>query len=1282
MKTKLKIFLFTLLFFVLTPIITRAGVWEQSLQVDFERGTSQGDLVISNNEIRLIPGTIYENAEDGNTNDWTIFDNDPPGSITNIFDPERSNRVINLLSSDPINSYDTGFQYNAPTGLTNNLKNVQWKMKTSTRGCIYVVLSTTLGTRSMNYGPYLDTAQSGIYIRYSLGREMADSNWHTFTRNLENDLHNFEPENDIVSIRYIVARGNISIDDVFFVPENSIYTSPMLDLGENRVASLNRIIWEEEKPEGTFLTLQTRTSTDNSTWSDWSAEYDNSAGERITSTPQRYFQYRANINNNSNITAIPRLKRTLVEYNRIPNNTNNLLPANERRLSNTDNLMWDISSDSDTEDSITYTLEIDNNSDFGSLDSVTSRISSAGININQVENFTKLQDDTRYYWRVKVIDSQNNQSDYSSEEKFFILDKENQNPNPPNSGFNPNQKGIVKTQKPTIYWDKASDPDSSDTKDKLSYVIQLDENDKFDSAYTYNTEKNKTNFIVPENLTDNTQYYYKIKTKDDEDAESNWSDIQNFVVATGKNPIIAVSKTVGINANNKDQSSLLLGFVNNNINFSNINYIYWLIIILIITTVFFFLNKNILFNYILAPTHNKYNFNKKQKFNFLFAKSIRSLDGVNNAKLVATEVKGSRTKIVIAIIILIGIIALTLAGIYYYDNNPSPYKDDGKNVEMGDELTYRIDFENKGESSASNFNILDNIPEGTSYIKNSAKVNDTIQTDVRDNDLVTLDVNKLKFEFGELSAKSSDYISFRVKVENVPENNKIENVADILYGESNGIQNTNRTINYIENKTSIIGSIKGSIWNDSNNNKSKDKDEYGIGEVIVKLYEDKNNDNTLNEEDNSYLLEGITDSAGNYRFNNLTTGNYFVEIDEENLSDNSLITTENNPQLVIVNEPKEYSDINFGINSSDNEIIIEDTNNDEIIIEDTKGPEGSIGDLVWMDSDSSGSKDFGEIGLENVNIKLYEDSNDNKTLEFDQDAYVSLHKTDLNGNYQITGLSPKTYLILVEESTLPSEKFKLTTKNNPVVVKLESENQEFNDANFGYYIENAISKENGAEIETEDEYSEIPTIITSDEDYNRSETVSFTPIEISEEIKAGKIAPPVLTHFGPAQIENYNDKLSIPINKDLILKGKTGSNFTVTLFIHSELNLKTVTSANQEGIWEMIINTRLFEAGEHKIYAQSEDAEENLSAKVEIAMFKVNKDEKISEQFNYWLALGGLAIIAITIILTTWIKEKERAVKSKNKPKKKSNLKTKKIKNNARKVIKKPKSTRRKIEIK
>ncbi|NQV00157.1 MAG: hypothetical protein HQ538_05440, partial [Parcubacteria group bacterium] len=284
----------------------------------------------------------------------------------------------------------------------------------------------------------------------------------------------------------------------------------------------------------------------------------------------------------------------------------------------------------------------------------------------------------------------------------------------------------------------------------------------------------------------------------------------------------------------------------------------------------------------------------------------------------------------------------------------------------------------------------------------------------------------------------------------------------------------------------------------------------------------------------------------------------------------------------------------------------------------------------------------------------------------------------------VTGLSPKTYLILVEENTLPSEEFSLTTPNNPIVVKLESEDQEFNDANFGYYIEDAIGGGDEDNVVSEEEYNGIPDIITSDEDYNRSGTVSFTPTEVSEADKAGKIAPPVLTHLGPAQIENYDDKLSVPVNEDLVLKGKTGANFKVTLFIHSELNLKTVTSANQEGIWEMIVNTKLFEAGEHKIYAQSEDSEGNLSAKVEIARFKVNRDEKITEQFNYWIALGGLAIIAATIILTTWIKEKGKDVKpkSKNEKKSKSKIKPKKVKNNARKVIKKPKDTRRKIKVK
>ncbi|NQV00034.1 MAG: DUF11 domain-containing protein, partial [Parcubacteria group bacterium] len=995
---KLKIFLFALLFFILTPFITKASVWEQSSQADFERGSTSGDIIIADEEVKILPGRVYENAEDENTNGWSIFTADTSGEFRNVFDETSRSRVIEFDDGVP-DGYAVGYKYGS--AFTNPL-NIKWDIKSNQRFLVYVVITTSEGTRVLSYSPSNRTEIRGLQIRHTLPIPY-DGNWHTIERDLSEDLQRFEPDNRILEVRYFSLRGNVRLDNIVFSPDISSYISPTLNMGENEVASLGRIIWEEEVPERTSLTLQSRTSADGSSWSEWSEEYDNAAGEAVTSTPQRYFQYKANIDNGSNVEAIPRLRRTLLEYNRAPNATENLLPANDRRLSNTDNLTWDTSSDPDSEDTLTYTLEIDSHAEFSSLDSVTSRVVNTEININQLENFANLQDDTRYYWRIKTVDSQNNQSAYSAGEKFFILDKENQAPLAPNAGFNPSQGGIVKAQKPTIYWGAASDPDDADTKETLSYIVQVDENSSFDSAQIYNTEVNRTNFTIPEKLEDNTQYSYRIKTKDNEDAESAWSNIQSFVVATGKNPIIAVSKTVGINTDNDDQSSLLLGFVNNNINFTNFEYLYWLAIILVIAVAFFFLNKNILFNYILAPAHSKKGSNKKQKLNYLFARSIRSLDGVNNTKKVATEVKGSRTKTVIAIIILIGIIALTLAGIYYYDDNPSPHKDDGKNIQIGDELIYRIDFANEGESSASNFNILDSIPEGTSYIENTAIVNGDSQTDTSDDDLVTLNSSKLEFEFGEVAAKSSGYVSFQVKVENIPENHKIENTADILFSESDGVQNTNQTTNYIENGTSTISSIKGVIWNDSNSNKSKDEGEYGIEGVVVRLYEDKNNDSTLGEADNSYLTEGATDSGGNYQFNNITSGNYFVKIDEENLSDNSSITTENNPQLITVDEIKEYSDISFGISSGD----------DEIIVEDAENPGGSIGNLIWMDSDSNGSKDFGEIGLENVNIKLYEDNNDNGTLEFDQDTYVSLHKTDSNGNYQVTGLSPKTYLILV-----------------------------------------------------------------------------------------------------------------------------------------------------------------------------------------------------------------------------------------------------------------------------
>ena len=96
MKSIFQKSLFIITLFLFIPFITQAGVWEQSSQADFERGSTQGDIIIADEEVRITPGIIYENAEDENTDGWRVFDNDPVGTITNILDPERSNRVIDL----------------------------------------------------------------------------------------------------------------------------------------------------------------------------------------------------------------------------------------------------------------------------------------------------------------------------------------------------------------------------------------------------------------------------------------------------------------------------------------------------------------------------------------------------------------------------------------------------------------------------------------------------------------------------------------------------------------------------------------------------------------------------------------------------------------------------------------------------------------------------------------------------------------------------------------------------------------------------------------------------------------------------------------------------------------------------------------------------------------------------------------------------------------------------------------------------------------------------------
>jgi hypothetical protein len=76
------------------------------------------------------------------------------------------------------------------------------------------------------------------------------------------------------------------------------------------------ISWDAVQPEGTSITLSTRsgnTERAGDTWSKWSNEYTDPAGEMVTSPPARFIQWRVRLTS-ADGTATPVLKRVSVAY--------------------------------------------------------------------------------------------------------------------------------------------------------------------------------------------------------------------------------------------------------------------------------------------------------------------------------------------------------------------------------------------------------------------------------------------------------------------------------------------------------------------------------------------------------------------------------------------------------------------------------------------------------------------------------------------------------------------------------------------------------------------------------------------------------------------------------------------------------------------------------------------------------------------------------------------------------------------------------------------------------
>ena len=159
--------------------------------------------------------TIYEDAEDGLTTGWAVYDSLPAGAeIDNVYDGDRRSDVIELTGSGTNNAYRL---YKADGSVWQNTTQrvIEWSISYAESFTVYIDLETTAGHRYLTYTP-ADTDQlgTGEYVYYGLGAEARDGHWHTYVRDLQADLNAAQPGVTILVVNGFLIRGSGMVDDI------------------------------------------------------------------------------------------------------------------------------------------------------------------------------------------------------------------------------------------------------------------------------------------------------------------------------------------------------------------------------------------------------------------------------------------------------------------------------------------------------------------------------------------------------------------------------------------------------------------------------------------------------------------------------------------------------------------------------------------------------------------------------------------------------------------------------------------------------------------------------------------------------------------------------------------------------------------------------------------------------------------------------------------------------------------------------------------------------------
>ncbi len=150
---------------------------------------------------------LYEDAQDGSVERWSVRVGEE-GDVENLFDEEIQSRVIEFGAGG---SYMIGaIVGDQAWGDTENFT-ISFELNSGLKETIYVLVDTQEGARKLFYRT--DTPTRGLKhsfiggIHHGLGSSLTDGRWRTLTRDLVADLHDAEPNNQLLRVNGFIHNG-------------------------------------------------------------------------------------------------------------------------------------------------------------------------------------------------------------------------------------------------------------------------------------------------------------------------------------------------------------------------------------------------------------------------------------------------------------------------------------------------------------------------------------------------------------------------------------------------------------------------------------------------------------------------------------------------------------------------------------------------------------------------------------------------------------------------------------------------------------------------------------------------------------------------------------------------------------------------------------------------------------------------------------------------------------------------------------------------------------------